>query len=324
MRITLYLKIFILSLSFIIGYKKSFKSIPSIKNSDYNNKFAIIQRNITYSTRGLMAYYFINLGCAVDYIHKGYIPIIDLISHPNIFNGFNNTRNQKNPWEIFFQQPFNFKLEDIITKAKYIKYIFCEKGTLGPHFNLFENNILINYWHNIGKIYMPIKKEFINEASIKYKYLFKRSNNILGILVRGTDYLACKPYGHPIQPNPKMIYKDIIKMDKKYKYDYIFLTTEDDSIRTYYIENLGKKLKYIKSNIKLNYNYKKKKLLAYNDNIKGNIPFMRIYLINIIILSKCLDIITPKTGGSLVSLILSKGFRNKKIYNLGWYIKIHI
>lgn len=46
---------------------------------------------------------------------------------------------------------------------------------------------------------------------------------------------------------------------------------------------------------------------------------MKIYLINIIILSKCLDIITSKTAGSLVAFILSKGFRNIKVYDLGCY-----
>ena len=266
-----------------------------------------------------MAYYFINLGCAIDYIHKGYIPLIDLISHKNIFNGFNTTKNQDNPWEIFFQQPFDFKLKDVIIKAKNIKYVFCEKGTLGPHFNTFDSRILTHYWHNIAKIYIPIKQEFINEARIKSKYLFKGSNNILGLLIRGTDYIACKPHGHPIQPNPKTVYKDIINFDNKYKYDYYFLTTEDEIIREKFINKFGKKIKYIKSKVNLNYNYKKKKLLAFNYNIKGNISFMKIYLINIIILSKSLDLIMSKTGGSLSALIIGKGFRNIKVYNIGWY-----
>ena len=149
--------------------------------------------------------------------------------------------------------------------------------------------------------------------------MFKFSNNILGILIRGTDYIACRPKGHPIQPNPELVYQDIIKFDNIYKYDYFFLTTEDDLIRQIFINKLGKKLKYIKSKININYDYKKKNLLAFNNNLKGNIYFMKLYLINIIILSKCLDIISSKAGGSLVALILSKSFRNIKIYELGYY-----
>ena len=93
--------IIILTLCFFIE-KIIFSNQKKKEKFEYNNNFAIIQRNISISTRGLMAYYFINLGCAIDYIHKGYIPLIDLISHKNIFNGFNTTKNQDNPWEIFF------------------------------------------------------------------------------------------------------------------------------------------------------------------------------------------------------------------------------
>lgn len=60
-------------------------------------------------------------------------------------------------------------------------------------------------------------------------------------------------------------------------------------------------------------------MLCYNENIKGNIEYMKIYLINIIILSKCKDIITPRTSGSIAAFIFSKGFRNTKVYYLGTY-----
>ena len=44
----------------------------------------------------------------------------------------------------------------------------------------------------------------INEANnIIYK-LFKGSNNILGILIRGKDYIAKSPSKHPITPKVEM------------------------------------------------------------------------------------------------------------------------
>ena len=61
------------------------------------------------------------------------------------------------------------------------------------------------------------------------KNLFKGSRNILGILARGTDYITVKPSGHPIPPNIDMMIDDINEMDKKYSYDWLFLTTEDDN-----------------------------------------------------------------------------------------------
>ena len=114
-----------------------------------------------------------------------------------------------------------------------------------------------------------------------------------------------------------MVCKDINAL--KYKYDWIFITTEDDIIREKFIKKYGKKLKYIKHKTNINYDYKKKPFLGFNKNIKGNFSFMRIYLINIIILSKCIDIIAARTAGTLIAFVLSKGFRNKIIYDLGAY-----
>ena len=304
----------------VIEYKNNFKDFYQNKRIklNYNYKFIIIQRKIKLSTRGLMAYYFMNMGCVIDYIYRGFIPIIDLTSHPNIFNGFNNN-SRINPWEIFFNQPFGYTLDNIFSQAKHIEYVYCERGMHGPNFSLFYTPVLVNYWHNIAKIYMPIKEQLIYEAKLNFISLFNKSNNILGILIRGTDYISIRPTGHPIQPNSDMVIEDVIKMEHINNYDWLFLTTEDDSIRDKFIKQFGKKLKYIKSRIKINYDYKKKQYLANCINLKGNIPYYKIYILNIIILSKCLDIITSRTGGSLVAMILSKGFRNTKVYYLGWY-----
>jgi hypothetical protein len=50
--------------------------------------------------------------------------------------------------------------------------------------------------------------------------LFKGSTNILGILTRGTDYVAGRPRGHPIPPTIEMVSNDIKEMDKRYNYDF--------------------------------------------------------------------------------------------------------
>ena len=65
--------------------------------------------------------------------------------------------------------------------------------------------------------------------------MFKGSSNILGILIRGTDYVARKPKHHPIPPKPGRVINDIKKIDKIYGYKWIFITTEDNSIREKFI-----------------------------------------------------------------------------------------
>ena len=141
----------------------------------------------------------------------------------------------------------------------------------------------------------------------------------MGVLARGTDYISLQPRHHPKQPNINIMIKDIKEMNLKYKYDWIFLTTEDYLIKSIFIRTFKNKLKYLKKKNNINYNYKEKKKLGFNEKIKGNLQYQKNYLINIIILSKCIDIISALTSGTIGTFILSEGFRNSKIYYSGFY-----
>ena len=145
-------------------------------------------------------------------------------------------------------------------------------------YNIFINGVLMDFWHNMAYKYIPIKKEIINEANNIMKKKFKNSDNILGVLLRGTDYIASKPKNHCIPPKITIVFRDIKEINKKNNYDLIFLTTEDDLIRSKFINEFGDKLRYIKSNNKFKYNYKKKFFLAYNKVINGDLQFMKVYL----------------------------------------------
>ena len=286
-----------------------------------NNTFIIIKYNCKIC--GLFCIYVNFLNCINTFVNKGYIPIIDLSSYPNIFNRFKSNDSIKNPWEIYFYQPFRFSLEEIKDNSKNIIYFefnnhsknICKSYGLQKYF--FKNKVTLEYWHNIALKYIPIKKKIIDESNLIIKKLFKNNKNILGILQRGTDYLTIKSKGLPKQPNPEIVINDVIEIDKKNKYNYIFITTEDEIILQKFKNKLGKKLKYIHQ--KINYKYNQKNYIAFNKNIVGNINFQKIYLINIIILSNCIDIISSLASGFYGAMILSKGYRYSKIYDLGTY-----
>ena len=131
--------------------------------------------------------------------------------------------------------------------------------------------------------------------------------------MRGTDFISAKPKYHHIPPSCKIVFDDIKKLNDKNKYDYYFITTEDNNLRNNFINKFKEKLKYFTDENEIKYNYKKKKLLANNRNIKGNFIFMKNYLINILILSGCLDILSAKTNGAIGAFIFSKGFRYSKV-----------
>ena len=45
--------------------------------------------------------------------------------------------------------------------------------------------------------------------------IFKKSRNVLGVLLRGTDYLTKKPHKHAIPPKTSDVIKDVKLLDKK-------------------------------------------------------------------------------------------------------------
>ena len=238
-------------------------------------------------------------------------------SYINIFNEFNISKSNENPWEFYFDQPYGQSLDNLKKKVKSIKYFECRNNIFRPRKSIFYNKILQDFWHNLSKFYLPIKTSITTEACRIFKRIFKGSHNILGILMRGTDYIAKKPKRHPIPPTPSMVIKDIKKINLKNNYDWFFISTEDDIIRDKFIKEFGFKIKYLVIE-KIKYNYKKKKYLAFNNNAKG-LNYSKLYLINMIILSKCIDILTANTSGSIGVFILSNGFRYSKVYNLGNY-----
>ena len=285
-----------------------------LKHKDYtNNKFLILQH--TCSTCGLFSFFKVSLGCINKYLSEGFIPIVDIKSYPNVVNGFNTIKS--NYWELFFEQPWGYTLDEVLKNAKYLETLNYTwekcKNWPDPKSMPFEE-VKRYYWHNIARKYVPIKKNLLDLTNKLMNKLFKNSKNILGVLARGTDYISMKPKNHPVQPNISDIINDTKIMDDKYDYDYIFFSSEDEIYRNKFSKSFPNKIKQINSKIVVNYNYSRRKYLGYNDNVKGNIEYNKI-----IILSKCLDIITVRCNGSAGIFILSKGFRNAKIYNLGIY-----
>ena len=194
---------------------------------EYNkdkNKFAIISRTDCTSC-GLFSFYIIHLGCINYYLSKGYIPIVDLQSFKNRYN-LGDT-SVYNLWELFFYQPNNYTLEEVKKYARNVENFICTVNLVNvsyPHEHLIYNNYsMMNFWHKFAKKYMPIKNNIMNEVKIIMKKLFGNSKNILGVMIRGTDYTKYRPKGHPIQPDIKQVISDVKQFDKEYKYDFIFL-----------------------------------------------------------------------------------------------------
>ena len=288
------------------------------KQFDYeNNKFAILTRNC--SGCGFFSHYIVYLGCLLLYLNQGYIPIIELSSFPNVFNSFNISLSKNiNPYELLFNQHFEYTLKEVNLKAKNIEHFSCKNyGPLLPNEKeIYKNQLTIDFYHYMAEKYMPIKQEIIEESNIIRKKLFGNSKNILGILARGTDYFKKRPIGHSIPPKPEIMIQDVKKMNENNKYDYFYLATEDYTIRNQFINEFGDKLKYYQN---ITYEYKDG-YIGEGENTKiHNIEFQKMYLLSLMVLSKCIDLISARCSGTAGVHILSGGFRKSIVYFLGQY-----
>ena len=285
-------------------------------NYDFNiSKFNIIKKEDCKGC-GFFSYYIFFIGYFITSIATQNIPIIDVGSYPNIFNNFKPY--DSNPWEYFFWQPYNLTLKEINEKARIKNYENTTNyNNLIPNYKtIFYKKYSLLFYHDVVTKYMPIKKEIMKKVNNIMKKLFNGSQNVLGVLARGTDYITLKKKGTPIPPTAGKMIEDINKYDKENKYDYIFLTTEDNLIRDKFKSEFGKKLKYIEFGINVKYNYNGIEYFLENKNAQG-LEYQKIYLYNIIILSRCIDIISARTHGAAVAFILSEGFRNNLVYDLG-------
>ena len=277
------------------------------KMNDYNTKkFAIFGRN-DCSICGFFSFFIVLLGCSNKYLNKGYIPIIDLVDIKNIYNKGN--KSMHNPWELFLYQINNYTLEEVKKYAKNISYVKCYSHNYRPNetFIYYDNNSKI-FWHNFVKKYSPFKKEIMTEVKIKMKKLFGNSKNILGVLIRGTDYLK-RQIDHPIPARVEQVIPDVKEFDRKYNYDFIYLATEDKNIKKKFMPEFENKAKYLEPDL-----HKK-----FNNEIEKFLNDVKNYIFAMIILSKCLDLIACRTSGAAAVFVLTEGFRHSKVYDFGVY-----
>ena len=290
--------------------------IENSKKFDYENRtFAIVKR-VNCPLCGLFSYFSVHLGCILEYLGKGYIPLIEVDSYGNVFNSFNkNSSKDKNLWEMLFNQPFNYSISEVKKNAKNIVNLYCTCNNMAPsEIAVYSSETTIQFYRERAKKYMPVKMEIIDEVNFLWKKFFNNSNNVLGVLARGTDYNSLTPGGHSKAPTVEKIIEDVKKMDANYTYDWIYLTTEDDTIKENFTQVFGPKLKILQ---KKNNEYVKD-YIALNKNFQG-MEFQKLYLKSIIILSKCLDIIASRCNGAMGAFVLSKGFRNSFVYFIGQY-----
>lgn len=161
-------------------------------------------------------------------LRKGYIPVVDMQNGPQTYLEENEI-GQLNAWELFFRQPCGIGLDDIPESAQrvIISEIYekeCETG------------LLTNEMYEISRKHIRLEDKLEKDTDTFFTNQKQAGNNrILGIKLRGSDYVKTRPKYHPVQPTIDeaihIIENKIAEWKNEgYTYDAIFLATEDQSI----------------------------------------------------------------------------------------------
>ena len=173
---------------------------------------------------------------------------------------------------------------------------------------------------------IKINKEFIKQSDYFYRNFFNKNDKVLGLHFRGSTYKIAR--GHALPPTEQQMIKNIDYLIKKYKYNKIFLVTEEKK----YLDILKKK--YSEKCLYLN-NYRMNKIDSFKIYPRNNHRYKlgKEILLDTLMLSKCDGLSYIKSNVISAAILMSKkkqrrheiflGFnsRNKYLARWLWYIK---
>lgn len=281
------------------------------ENSD--KTFYVVRR--AGSKVGLFSLVLTSLGYIKYALDRGYIPVIDMCNEDNTYMQQNH---KGNVWEYYFEQPCGYTLDDI----KHSSHVIIGNGLIDgsvpfPGEDIAYNDQKLEMWKTVADRYLIVRQEIRQETDELWRK-FNGNEHVLGVLLRGTDYVNSKPKNHPVQPTINQAIEKINEILLKEKFEKIYLATEDAAIYQKLKEQYGKMI--ISMDVK-------RYVTTEGENIndisvkesQNKYQMGKDYLINILLLSKCDYLLAGNAGGSQGALLLGNIDVPRFIFNLGKY-----
>ena len=300
----------------VVLYKEKEKHV-SYGTENPDKTFFVIRRNAPDA--GLFSFVITNLGWIKYALDHGYIPVVDMEYYYNTYITRENV-GKENAWDFYFKQPCGFCLDDI-KHSKNIIISSLDAATENPD---FKNEDGLRIWKPIADTYLHLSDVVENETNKKENTLFQNTR-VLGVLCRGTDYVATKPHGHPIQPDPNLVIEKARITMKKMSCDKLFLATEDQHIFDMFIKAFGEKLlsidtdRYSDTGISLLNNIIEQEEISARCDSGDRYKKGLDYAITIGLLSRCSCLVAGRTSGVLGALLLAKGYDSVYLFDIGTY-----
>lgn len=269
---------------------------------------------------GLCSHFITVINEAYGAMNQGYIPVVDFRENRTQYNMPYRIDGTWNAWEYYFEQISQYTLEEVYESKKII-----ESGYSGIRGGKIEIANCLDYSDEaIRRVkdfvwgMIVVKQNILGLVKRKKEELFNVQGEILGVFCRGTDYIALKPTGHPVQPQVQ----DVVIKTQEYLSNYpnikkIFLATEDANIFYTFNKVFGDMCIISDHSFVENYDGKD---YVYNYLPEDKYLVGRDYLIKMLLLAECDYLIASKASGAYFTMIMKeKDWKDKYIFELGIY-----
>ena len=268
-----------------------------------DKKFILIQRN---SRAGIFSHVITAFNWIKFALDNDYIPVVDIKS--SLY--FKDT--DENIWEYAFKQPTSYTLNDALNAQN----VFIASNSIGRPNYFYSNQSKFEVDSAIAKNNIVINN--VIQAKVDQFFSKHENENIVGVLIRGTDYRYLKPKNHYVQPSIEQICNEIREYISKYSCQKIFLVSEDERLANQVKEAFADKV--IDQNIYID--YKNNKTIQDSITKIDYSTFKQIniqYIANVIILSRLKYLISGITSATIF-LNLVKEAEKYTFFNMGRYM----
>lgn len=228
---------------------------------------------------------------------------------------------KENAWEYFFEQPLRIGLEQAYA-GENVVLGYKEFPDLRPKaiMSFYENrDNTLTEWRMLVKLgLLKIKPALHEEILATRQNLFAPSDRVLGVLLRGTDYVAKRPKWHPIPPPVEFAASVVVEKLREWKCNKIFLATEDKFIAQTFKNTFGDfcvmfDREYV--------DYMPGKFLGEIQIDRPNDCFQqgKDYLTQMVLLSTCNSFVAARCSGSVGVMMMTDKFEHTYFFNLGRY-----
>ena len=292
-----------------------------LKRGDPDKPTYYIIRRIP-DTTGLLARYRMVMGHVRYALSKSWIPVVDMQNYGSPYLDPKKL-GRENAWEYYFEQPLRIGLEEAYSGENVILSDGdCVRPYPGHSLKFLEKkNDELTEWRMLIKLgLIKIKPELMEEILEIRDRFFSSEDRVLGVILRGTDYLVRKIKGRPIPP-PIDFAKSIVNVKlKEWNCNKFFLATEDKKILEPFQKTFGYRCVILDREY-VDYNSLKDKWVSVCRIDRENDHYLqgKEYITQIVLLSMCNSLVGARCSGNTTAMLLNDNFEHTYFFNVGRY-----